>query len=205
MQGKIRDVGCLSATKAVEWFLYGETAQGQREHLHRNSKDKFVWVDRNKVYSMYYGKPIVGKNSMTAEEVAFLHSKKRRIAALHLSDTEKLTETQGVTIAQEIKSKAYALGLPVGSIFLLNLDENEKMEMNCMRKFAGELLETGYFPGVLRRNCILLFDSVSDRPMRRAIWTIVSAWSYGYLPDASQWMTSDMWVSFIPSRIVRDS
>ena len=197
-------VGRCSANKTVEWFLYGDVPRSRETISQQRKKDRFVWVDRSKVYPIYHGRSIVGDCSVTPEEIAFLYSKGCRIAALYVSDTEKWTETQGEHLAKEAMDRAHSLGVPKGSILLLNLDEGEVMDGNCMREFVREVMDAGYFPGLLRRGRVLLVDSVSYRLDGCAVWSVVSVWTYGGLPDTSVWMTSDTWVSFIPSGSVRE-
>ncbi len=129
-----------------ERLLFGVDSDVQADDILQNNITMFEWVERNKVYPDFWGRNLVGENSLTKEEIAFLHDKGCKIAAIYKTAENKTTEEQGRIDAKKINAIAYELNIPQGTAIFLEIGENENLSRHYMRGYADELLSAGLTP-----------------------------------------------------------
>ena len=129
-----------------ERLLFCVDSKVQANDLLQNNIDLFEWVKRNKIYPCLWGRNINGENSLTKEEIQFLHKKGCMIALIYKPHGEMKTDTQGKDIANKISMRALELDIFGGTTIFLEIGENENASRDFMRGFAKTLIELGYIP-----------------------------------------------------------
>lgn len=148
-------------------LVFGVDSKVPANNLLQNNLDLFEWVTRNKVYPAYWGRNIIGENSLTKDEIKFLHDKTCRIAAICYDSTDKETEEQGRMYAQKVADIALKLGIPLGTAIFLEIGEAESNIMYYLRGFADALINEGYTPGFkANTDAKYSFDHAFSRMMR---------------------------------------
>lgn len=85
----------------VSRLLFGVDSKIQANDILQNNISEFEWVVRNKVYPNFWGRNLVGENALTKDEIAFIHSKGCKIAAIYTDSGEKKTEEQGKIVVRK--------------------------------------------------------------------------------------------------------
>ena len=128
-------------------LFFGVDSKFPATTLLQNNLNLFEWVTRNKVYPIFWGRNLNGKNELTLEEVKYLHDKGVKIALIGNSSPSKTTEEDGRKFAKRVLSLASNLNVPNNVVLFDAIDENEVVSKNYLRGYAIELLVKGYVPG----------------------------------------------------------
>ena len=201
-----------AVSKIVNRLLFGIDSKTKANDLLQNNLEQFEWVVRNKIYPNFYARYLTGENSLTEEEIKFLHSKGCKIAAIYASRDAKRAEEQGVNLAQEINVRALKLGIPEGVAIFLEIGENETISRDFMKGFAKELMVNGYTPGFkANTDAKFSFDREFSRGMQtdREVFNKCLIWSVSPSVKEYDGITTshlihpDNWKPYAPSGISR--
>lgn len=201
-----------AVAKTVTRLLFGVDSKTQATDLLQNNIDEFEWVVRNKIYPNFYGRYLNGENCLTKEEIASLHIKGCKIAAIYADGGPKQTEEQGGILAKKIDIRALELGVPTGSAIFLEIGEEETVTSDFMKGFAKSLLVEGFTPGFkANTDAKFAFDREFSRGMQgnKDIFEKCLIWAVAPTVKEYNEMTTthlihpDNWVPFAPSGITR--
>ena len=117
-----------------------------------NGYTLFDWVMRKNCFPAFWGRNILGENSITEEEIEFLKGKNCKVALIinHLSEAD-VSKTNGDADALEAAEAAKALNIPAdGSTALfVDIKDDWTVNHNWMISFANALNDSGYVPGFI--------------------------------------------------------
>ena len=193
-------------------ILFGVDSKVNADDLLQNNIDEFEWVVRNKLYPNFWGRNIVGENSLTKQEIEFIHSKGCKIAAIYVDTGEKVTEEQGKNIAKKVDAVALELGIPEGAAIFLKIDANETITRDFLLGYAESLIEEGFWPAFMANtDAAYSFDREYSRGMQthREIFKTCLIWALSpSLKEYDRVTTThlihpDNWMPFAPSGITR--
>ena len=198
--------------KSVERLLFGVDSKIQANDLLQNNIDVFEWIIRNKIYPNFHGRYLTGENSLTKDEIKFIHHKGCRIAPIYKDENAKLTEEQGAIVAKKIDIYALELGIPENTAIFLELEENETVTAEFMKGFAKALILEGFTPAFkASTDAKFAFDREFSRGMQSdkdifkkcLIWaTAPTVEDYNGI-TTSHLIHPDNWIPFAPSGITR--
>lgn len=198
--------------ETVDRLFFGVDATWEAQDLLQNNIDLFEWVVRNKIYPNFFGRNIMGENSLTKEEIKFLHRKACLIAPTVSSSEDKKTEEQGKLLAKQATVRALELSIPAGVAIFLELGEKEEVSRDFMRGYAKGLLGEGYTPAFkANTDAKFAFDREFSRGMQtdREIFEKCLIWAVAPTVAEYNGMTTthlihpDNWKPFAPSGIAR--
>ncbi len=199
--------------EAAPRLLFGVDSMIQANDHLQNNLEHFEWIVRNKIYPNFCGRNLVGENSLTKEEIRYLHGKGCKIAAVYPSDDEKLTAPQGEILARKAVVRAMELGIPKKTAIFLEISEKEEVTSEFMCDFAKELMKEGYTPAFkANTDAKYSFDKAFSRGLqifkeqfeKCLIWA-VSPTAPGYDGiRTSHLIHPDVWMPFAPSGITRN-
>lgn len=218
----VKQVVNESVTKAPEVvavgpvvrLLFGVDSKIQADDILQNNINEYQWVTRNKIPPIFWGRNLVGENSLTRAEIAFLHKHGCKIAAIYTSPDAKKKEEQGKKLAKEIVAKAVEMGVPVGKVIFLEIDENEDATRDYMRGFARGLIAAGYTPGFkANTDAKFSFDREYSRGMqtdkdifsRCLIWAVAPTLNEYDRMTTTHLIHPDNWKPYAPSAIMRNA
>ncbi len=202
-----------SEEKRAERLFFGVDSQIQCDDILQNNLTEFEWAVRNKIYPSFWGRNLVGENSLTKEEINFLHQKGCKIAAIYNDSGEKQTQDQGRIIAEKINKFVLELGIPKGTAIFLEIADTENASTNFMKGFAERIIESGLTPGFkANTDANFPFDREYSRGMqtKREIFEKCLIWAVApTLPEYDRVTTThlihpDNWLPFAPSGITRN-
>ncbi len=201
------------AAQKVGRLLFGVDSRIQANDLLQNNIEEFEWIVRNKIYPNFYGRYIVGENSLTTEEIIYLHDKGCKIAPIYNDEGEKQSEEQGKILAKKIDIRALELGIPEGTVIFLELGEKEAVSRDFMKGFAMSLIADGFTPGFkTNTDAKFTFDQEFSRGMQTdkeifkkcLIWAVSpSVKEYNGI-TTSHLIHPDNWSPYAPSGITRN-
>lgn len=193
-------------------LLFGVDSKTQADDILQNNISEFEWVVRNKVYPNFWGRNLVGENSLTKQEIDFLHEKGCKIAAIYNSLDAKETEEQGKIVAKKVDVVATELGIPHGTAIFLEIGERENVTRDYMRGFAEGLIEEGFTPGFkANTDANFGFDREYSRGMQTdkeifekcLIWAVSPSLTEFDRVTTTHLIHPDNWTPFAPSGITR--
>lgn len=196
----------------VDRLLFGVDSKIQANDLLQNNITEFEWVVRNKIYPNFYGRYLTGENSLTRDEINFLHSKGCKIAAIYQDPGDKQTEEQGRLLAKKIDVLALELGIPEGTAIFLEIGETETVNRDFMRGFADVLMAEGFTPGFkANTDAKYAFDREFSRGMQSdkdifklcLIWAVVPTVEEYNGITTSHLIHPDNWMPYAPSGLTR--
>ena len=202
----------LTSEEPTERHLFGVDSAFRAYELLQNNLDQFEWVVRNKIYPNFYGRYLSGNNSLTKEEVQYLHKKGCKIALIYACENKKITEKNGMDMAQKVIEAALACGVPNNVAIFLEIDENEEITNTFMHGYAQVLLAEGYTPGFkANTDAKFAFDREFSRGMQNnqnvfkwcLIWAVAPTISEYDGITTSHLIHPDEWKPFAPSCISR--
>lgn len=194
-------------------LLFGVDSKIQADDILQNNISEFEWVVRNKVYPNFWGRNLVGENSLTNKEIDFLHEKGCKIAAIYTSLDAKETEEQGKIVAKKIDVVATELGIPHGTAIFLEIGESENVTRDYMRGFAEGLIEEGFTPAFkANTDANFGFDREFSRGLQTdreifnkcLVWAVVPSLAEYERVTTTHLIHPDNWIPFAPSGITRD-
>ncbi len=197
----------------VSRLLFGADSKTQANDLLQNNIEEFEWVVRNKIYPNFYGRYLTGENCLTKDEIAFLHGKGCKIAAIYTDQGEKQTEEQGRILAKKIDVRALELGIPEGTAIFLEIGEDELISRDFMRGFAKSLMAEGFTPGFkANTDAKYAFDREFSRGMQtdKDVFRMCLIWAISPTVEEYNGITTthlihpDNWIPFAPSGITRN-
>ena len=202
----------VKAESSVERLLFGVDSEVQVTDLLQNNITEFEWAVRNKIYPNFWGRNIVGENSLTKEEIEFLHDKGCKIAAIYKTAQNKKTLEEGKLDGMKVDVTALELGIPEGSVIFLEIKEDETVKRDYMLGFAKSLISNGYTPGFkANTDAKFTFDREFSRGMQtdREIFKQCLVWATS--PSLAEYervttthlIHPDNWVPYAPSGITR--
>ncbi len=200
--------------KNVGRLLFGADSATQASDLLQNNIDHFEWIVRNKIYPNFCGRYISGENRLTKEEIAFIHGKGCKIAAMYTCSDEKNTEEQGVIVAKKVNVCIAELGIPEGTAIFLEIGDNETANRDFMRGFAKALIAEGYTPGfIANTDAKFSFDREYSRGIQsdKEIFERCLIWAKAPTVKEYDGITTshlihpDNWMPFAPSGITRNA
>lgn len=201
----------LKVAETVERLFFGVDASWEAQDLLQNNIDLFEWVVRNKIYPYFFGRNIMGENSLTKEEIRFLHNKACLVVPTCFSLDGKMTEEQGKLLAEQAKERAHELGIFTGVAIYLKLDA-EEVSRDFLRGYAKGLLKAGYTPGFkANTDAAFSFDREFSRGMQtdREVFETCLIWAVTPTLAEYNGMTTthlihpDNWKPYAPSGISR--
>ena len=211
--GTKKSVQINSAPRTEMPMFFGVDSNVRADDLLQNHITEFEWVLRNKIYPHFWGRNMVGENSLTKEEIHFLHGKACKIAPIYKDADEKITEEQGRVLAKKIEMEAMKLGIPEETAIFLEIEENETATRDFMRGYAKALLKDGYIPAFRAdTDAMYDFDREFSRGMQtdRAIFTQCLIWALSPTVQEYDGMTTthlihpDCWKPYAPSGLMRN-
>lgn len=199
--------------KKRDRLYFGVNSKTRADVLLQNNIDQFEWTVRNKIYPCFYGRTLVGENGLTREEIAFLHGKGCKIAAIYPSADQKVTEKHGTDLADKMITRAMELGIPAKTALFLEIDKDEIVSKNFMKALAKKLLTEGYTPGFkANTDARFGFDREYSRGMQTdkdifekcLIWAVEPILSEYDRMTTTHLIHPDHWMPFAPSAISRN-
>ena len=146
-EAKEKNNNIFTEKPSVERRLFGVNSKVQANDILQNNLTLFEWATRNKLYPNFWGRYISGENSLTKNEIKFLHRKGCKIAAMYRRDSaEKKTEAQGKALAKKIDTIAVDLGIPANTAIFLEVSAKETATRDFMKGYIKEMLYNGYTP-----------------------------------------------------------
>ena len=194
-------------------LLFGVDSRIQADDILQNNISEFEWVARNKVYPNFWGRNLVGENSLTKQEIDFLHEKGCKIAAIYTSLDVKETEEQGKIVAKKIDVVVTELGIPQGTAIFLEISESENITRDYMRGFAAGLVEEGFTPAFkANTDANFGFDREFSRGLQTdrdvfskcLVWAVAPSLAEYERVTTTHLIHPDNWIPFAPSGITRD-
>ena len=194
-------------------LLFGVDSKIQSNDLWQNNIDMFEWVTKNKIYPIFWGRNIIGENSLTKDEIKFLHDKGCKIAAICNTSDPKKSEEQGKIFAKKVILAALELGISLGTAIFLEIAENEDITKNYLRGFAKAMLVEGYIPGFkANTDARFEFDCEFSRGMKAdkdvfgkcLIWAVAPSLAEYDGITTTHLIHPDTWKPFAPSGISRN-
>ncbi len=207
------EVQSTEAQAPVSRLLFGVDSKIQANDILQNNISMFEWVVRNKIYPNFWGRNLVGKNALTKEEIAFIHSNGCKIAAIYTDDGEKKTEEQGKIIAKKIDVVALELGIPEGTAVFLEIADGEEPSRDYMKGFAAGLEEEGFVPGFkANTDAKFGFDREFSRGLQTdreifekcLVWAISPSLAEYDRVTTTHLIHPDNWMPYAPSGITRN-
>ena len=196
----------------TERLWFGVDSNVRADNILQNNLTEFEWVERNKIYPAFWGRNIVGENSLTLDEIDFLQSKACRIAACYSDHGVKETKEHGRRIAEDIVVIALNLGIPFGTAIFLDLGVDEYISRDCMYGYAEELLKLGFIPGFkANTDSKVEFDREFSSGMQThrdvfakcVIWATAPSLKEYDRVTTTHFIHPDNWIPFAPSGITR--
>ena len=196
----------------IEKLLFGTDSAVSAHDILQNNLTEFEWVTRNKLYPNFWGRNIAGENSLTKEEIDFLHDQGCKIAAIYQTPEEKETEEQGRLHAKKAGLLALELGIPGDKGIFLEIPEEEKVTAEYMQGFIQGLIEEGYIPGFMANtDAKYVFDREYSRGMKNDRELFVQSLIWATSPNLKEYegittshlIHPDSWVPHAPSGITR--
>ena len=194
-------------------LLFGVDSKIQADDILQNNISEFEWVVRNKVYPNFWGRNLVGENCLTKKEIAFLHEKGCKIAAIYTSLDAKETEEQGKIVANKIDVVATELGIPQGAAIFLEIGESENVTRDYMRGFAAGVVEEGFTPAFkANTDANFGFDREFSRGLQTdrdvfskcMVWAVAPSLAEYERVTTTHLIHPDNWIPFAPSGITRN-
>ena len=202
----------VTVEKTVTRLLFGIDTKIETDDLLQNNITQFEWAVRNKIYPNFFGRNIVGENSLNKEEIKFLHSKGCKIALIYSDPGEKKNEEQGKLLAKNIDIRAFELGIPEGVAIFLELDDNENVTRDFMLGFAKTMIAEGYTPAFkVNTDAKFAFDREFSRGMQTdkdifdkcIIWAVAPTIAEYDGITTTHLIHPDNWTPYAPSGIKR--
>lgn len=130
-------------------LLFGVDSKVQADNILRNNLTEFEWVTRNKLYPNFWGRNIMGEKALTKEEIAFIHKKGCKIAAICNSDIAEMeTAEQGSVQAEKAVVAALKLDIPEGTAIFLEIAEASHATVEYMKDMCRACLQKVIFPAL---------------------------------------------------------
>ena len=194
-------------------LMFGVESESSANTRLQNNLTELEWVARNKVYPNFWGRRITGENSLTKEEIDFIHSKGCKVAAIYTSSQSKATAEQGEIEAKQASVAALELGIPAGAAIFLEIEESESVTTDYMAGYARAILSEGYVPG-FRANTDSAFGfdrqysggMQSDKELfgQCLIWALSPTLEEYDSITTTHLIHPDNWGPYAPSGITRD-
>ena len=198
---------------SVERLLFGVDSTVPPNDVLQNNLTEFDWVSRNKLYPNFWGRNMTGENSLTKDEIAFLHQKGCKIAAIYNSSDVMETEEQGKIEAKKAALVAMELRIPEKTAIFLEIAENANVTVAYMKGFAQSLLSEGYTPGFkTNTDAIYAFDREYSQGVQEApelfhqclIWAVSPSLAEYDGITTTHLIHPDDWAPYAPSGITRN-
>ena len=197
----------------VKMLLFGVDSKVPSNDVLQNNITEFEWVTRNKLYPNFWGRNIIGEDSLTVEEIDFLHRMGCRIAAIYTDGDAKETEEQGKLCAKKAAVTALRLGIHEGAAIFLEIAQTEAVTAEYMKGYAQTLINEGYTPAfkTITDAAAYGFDREYSRGMqsdkelfgRCLIWAVTPSLEEYERITTSHLIHPDNWVPYAPSGITR--
>ncbi len=201
-----------SKVAPIKKLFFGVDSNVPATTILQNNLTEFEWVERNKLKPVFWGRNITGSNSLTIEEIRFLHSKGCGILPLHKTDGKTETESQGKIVAEEVITALFDLRIPYGTAIFLEIEEMD-VDHKFMKGFAEKILSLGFIPG-FKANTDAAFNF--DREFSRGfqinpdIFNKCAVWATSpNLEEYNEVVTThlihpDDWMPYAPSCMTRE-
>lgn len=197
----------------VAELYFGVESKVRADNILQNNLTQFEWVVRNKMYPLFWARNIIGQNSITKEEIDFIHRKGCKIALTCTDDGEKQSEEQGNHFANKIVEYALKLGIPVNTAIFLEINNSESVSTLYMTGFASTLLIYGFVPGFkANTDATFYFDRDYSRGMQNnkeifqktLVWAVAPTLKEFDRITTTHLIQPDYWEPFAPSGITRN-
>ena len=206
----VEELDLKSYCTPVDLLYFGVDSKDKSTSILQNNLTLFEWVKRNKTYPAFWGRNIVGENSLTLEEIDFLHDKVCYIIPIYLDSGSKETEEQGTNVARGAIEKAKELQIPKGTAIYLEITKNDDIKGRFIVGYAKRLIAEGYIPG---------FKSITDAEFnfdakfsqaaqtdpevikRCLVWAVSPSLKEYYRVTTTHLLHPDEWMPFAPSCI----
>lgn len=202
------------AEPEIAMLLFGVDSKVPSNDVLQNNITEFEWVTRNKLYPNFWGRNIIGEDSLTREEIDFLHGMGCKIAAIYTDSDAKETEEQGKLCAEKAAACALRLGIHEDAAIFLEIGETEAVTTEYMKGYAHTLLNEGYTPAFKTNTDAAAygFDREYSRGMQRdkelfgqcLIWAVTPSLEEYEKITTSHLIHPDNWVPYAPSGITRN-
>ena len=195
-----------------ERLLFGVESKSQANDILQNNLTLLEWVEKNKLSPTFWGRNIVGDNKLTRSEIRYIHQNGCSIAPIYCISSEKFTEEQGISTANEIVRIVTSLGFPEGTAVFLELNEDDYASMEYMYGLSSEMLAHNFIPAFkANTDAIHSFDREFSRGIQLnedvfkkcVVWAVAPT-----IPEYNNMTTShfihpDNWSPYAPSGITR--
>ena len=194
----------------LDVLYFGVDSKYKSSSILQNNLTLFEWVKRNKDYPCYWGRNIVGENSLTLEEIDFLHDKACEIVPIYIDPGNKETEEQGINTARGAIEKAKELQIQSGTAIYLEINLNDDLKGKYIVGFAKELSKGGYIPGFKSiTDAEFNFDAKFSQAMQMdlksvekcVVWAVSPSLKEYYRVTTTHLLHPDEWTPFAPSCI----
>lgn len=209
---KEKNIAATSSVTPTTSLCFGVDTNIPADDLLQNNIDLFEWVRRNKIYPTYWGRNIGGENSLTSEEIIFLHRKGCKIAVYFTADGMMETKAQGQIMGAKALIKATELNIPKNTAVFLEINDNANVTTDALLGYAEILMSEGYVPGYkANTDAKHMFDREYSRGMQinREVFAKCLIWATAPLLAEYDRMTTthfihpDNWKPYAPSGVTR--
>ena len=199
--------------KKPERLFFGVDAYFNTESILQNNSKLFDWVVKNKVTPDFFGRNINGENSLTVEEINYIHSKGCRIAPIYKSEELYETNESGINVGQKIIAALTELNVPSGTAVFLRIYEYNAAKTDFLIGYSHQLLDAGFTPAFMANTDARFgFDEEFSRAyqVERELIGQSLIWATSPVVDDYNKMTTthlvypDLWRPFAPSAITRN-
>ncbi len=196
-----------------ETLFFGVDSRVRASELLQNNLTMIEWVRRNKVAPSFWGRNISKENSLTKEEIIFIHQNGCAVSPIYISENEKTSIESGIHDAEEAVKIMRELNISRRVAIFCEISDTELVSMEYLKGYAETLLVNGYTPAFkANTDAAFIFDREFSRGMNhfRGIFELCLVWATEPRPDEYDKITTshiihpDNWLPFAPSGITRD-
>ena len=132
--------------------IFGVCSTAPANKRLKNGYTLYDWVMRKRCFPAFWGRPLLGEQAVTTEELEFLTQKDCRVALMISDLTEAgVSAPSGKKDALRAVNAAKKLGVPQNSGIALFAEIHPEWSINhnWMISFARTVLANGYLPGFI--------------------------------------------------------
>ena len=212
-EDKVLPEKTAAESTSVKRLLFGIDSAVSANTVLQNNLTEFEWAVRNKVYPNFWGRNLTGENSLTKEEVDFLHQQGCKVTATDKSEGPMETEEEGLLQAKKTVAAAMKLEIPAGAVIFLKIAADTTVTTVYMKGYALGLLSEGYTPGFqANTDAAYSFDREFSRGLQTdrdvfekcLVWAIAPSLEEYDRITTTHLIHPDNWAPYAPSGITRN-
>lgn len=203
-------LGLKNYCTPLDLVYFGVDSKHKSTSILQNNLTLFEWVERNKELPCYWGRNIVGENSLTLDEIDFLHENACEIVPIYIDLGNKESEEQGIDVARGAVKRAKELQIPKGTVIYLEITINDDIKSQFIVGFAKGLITEGYIPGFKSiTDAEFNFDAKFSQAAQTdpavinkcLVWAVSPSLKEYYRVTTTHLLYPDKWAPFAPSCI----